>query len=226
MAAALPPVFTVAQAMTNCRVPLVPIFGGQTPAARVASQIFMDSFETTLNITTEEVSDAMTAFTKLTVANGQIPLQPGVKRRVLAFVQWSRSMIRTNQDPTLVAFPVGNILALTRDLQTCKCFEKQSDLLATQAKPKSFKADIQWADWEPTFVKYLKLIPGHTRIPLAYIVRRQAVPPPAPIVGPVLETYIDNAPLNGDSYEIDTQSVHTLILAFIADYPEVESTNY
>ena len=156
MAAPLPPVFTVAQAMVQCGVPLVPAFNGNTPAERVANQIFMDSFETTLNITTEEVSDAMTAFTKLTIANGRIPLQLGAKRRVLAFMQWSRSMIRTGRDPTLVAFPVADILTLTRDLQTCKRFEKQSDLLATQAKPKCFKADTQWEDWEPTLVKYLR----------------------------------------------------------------------
>ena len=86
MAAALPPVFDVAQAMIQYGVPNAPDFNGQTPAERVASQIFIDSFDTTLNTTAEEVSDAMTAFTKLSVANGRIPLQPGVKRRVLAFV--------------------------------------------------------------------------------------------------------------------------------------------
>ena len=86
MAAALPPVFTVAQAMGQCGVPNAPAFGGQTPPQRVAAQLFLDSFDTCLSITTEEVSDAITAFTKLTIPNGRIVLQPGVKRRVLAFV--------------------------------------------------------------------------------------------------------------------------------------------
>ena len=223
MAAALPPVFDVAQAMSQGGVPNAPDFNGQMPAERVASQIFIDSFDTTLNTTAEEVSDAMTAFTKLSVANGRIPLQPGVKRRVLAFVQWTKSMIRTSRDPSLVAFSVGDILTLIKDLQTCKRFEKQSELLATQAKPKSFKAYTRWADWEPTLIKYLRLIPEHTGIPLAYVVQRAAVPPAAPIVGPVLDTYITHAPLAGDAYDIDTQSVHTLILTFITKYPEVES---
>ena len=144
--AALPPVFTVTQAMQQCGVPIAPLFGGNSPAARISDQIFLDSFETTLSITTDEVSEAMTAFTKLTVANGRIPLQPGIKRRVLAFMQWTRTMLRTGRDPALTAFPIANVQTLLQDLQTCKRFEKQSDLLATQAKPKKFTSEILWAD--------------------------------------------------------------------------------
>ena len=136
MAAALPPVFTVAQGLQQCGIPNAPAFGGQTPPQHVASQIFMDSFDTTLSITTEEVSDAITAFTKLTVTNGRISMQPGVKRRILASFQWTRSMLRTGRDLTLIAFPVGDILTLTSDLKTCKQFEERLKLMATQSKPK------------------------------------------------------------------------------------------
>ena len=114
----LPPVFTVEQAMLQCGVPGAPLFGGESPARRVSTQIFMDSFDTTLSITIKEVGDALTAFTKLTVANGRIPLQPGVKRRVTAFVQWTRNLLRTGGDPTLTAFPVAEVIALTEDLKT------------------------------------------------------------------------------------------------------------
>ena len=134
----------------------------------------------------------MTAFTELTATKGRIPLQPGVKRRVLAFVQWTRSMLRTGRDLTLVVFPVGNMLSLLQDLQTCKWFVKQLDLLATQAKTKTFKSDIQWTDWEPTLVKYLRLIPGSTGIPLSYVIRRNTTPPAAPITAPVLDAYVKN----------------------------------
>ena len=170
MAAPLPPVFTVQQAMIQCGVPDAPLFDRDTPSTRMVIQIFLDSFETTLSITTSEVDDAMTSFTKLAVVNGRIPLQPGVKRRVLAFVQWARSMLRTGRDPTLVAFPVGQIISLIKDLQTCNRFEQQAEILATQAKPKSFKPDTEWADWELTLVKYLRLIPRTTGVPLSYIV--------------------------------------------------------
>ena len=146
IAAPLPPVFMVAQAMVQCGVPNAPNFGGHTPPQRISTQIFMDSFDTCLSIATEEVSDALMACTKLTGATGRIPLQLGVKCRILAFVQWSRTMLRTDQDPTLLAFPVANIITLTQDLQTCRRFKKQSELLGTQAKPKKFTPETQWMD--------------------------------------------------------------------------------
>ena len=69
----------------------------------------------------------------------------------------------------------------------------------------------------------LRQIPGLTGTPLSYVVRRTAIPPAAPVVGPVLETYVMHAPLVGDAFDADTQNVHTLLLAFINEYPEVES---
>ena len=138
MAAALPPIFTIEQAMLQCGVPDAPLYEGLTPAERIANDIFVNSFETTLSISIQDVNDAMTAFTKLTVINGKISLQPGVRRRVTAFVQWTRSMLRYGNDPTLRAFPVANIADLMNDLQTCTRFEKQSDVLVAQSTPKNF----------------------------------------------------------------------------------------
>ena len=180
MANAPQPAFNVAQAMLQCGVPNTPTFDNQTPAERVSEQIFMDSFDTVLSISIDDVNDAMTAFSKLTATNGKISIQPGVKRKITAFVQWARTMIRTGQDPTLVAFPVANVIPLMDDLQTCRRFEKLSDTLASQAKPKDFTEGIEWTDWDPTFVNYLRQIPGRTGIPLSYIVRRTATPAIAP----------------------------------------------
>ena len=95
-------------------------------------------------------------------------------------------------------------------------------MLATQAKLNKFKVDIQWADWEPTLVNYLRQIPGSTGVPLSYVIRSVAIPAAAPIIGSVLESYIKNVPLVGAKFEADTQSVHTLILTFLITYSEIE----
>ena len=97
-----------------------------------------------------------------------------------------------------------------------------SDTLVAQAKPKDFTEEIEWRDWEPTLVNYLRLISGRTGIPLSYVIRRTAIPPAAPIVGPVLQGYIDNAPLHGEVFDHDSLDVHTLILTFLTKYTEVE----
>ena len=91
------------------------------------------------------------------------------------------------------------------DLQTSIKFEKHSDTLVTQAKHKNLVPTIKWADWEPTFVNPLKLIPGRTGIPSSYAIKHVAKPPPGTFVGLVLENYTYNAPLVGPAYKYDTQ---------------------
>ena len=80
---------TVVASLIACGVPLLPVFNTQTPAQQVSNNIFLDNFSTCLSISTDEVNDAFVAYTKLSVANRRIPFQPGVKRRVIAFVQLS-----------------------------------------------------------------------------------------------------------------------------------------
>ena len=86
MAAALP-ANTVEDYMALCGVPADPIFDGRTPVQRVSEQIFMNSFETCMSISVDDIKDGISEFNKLTVANGKIPFQPGIKSRIMAFVQ-------------------------------------------------------------------------------------------------------------------------------------------
>ena len=44
--AAAAPINTVEASLQLCGVPNAPLFGGQTPATRVAEQVFMNAFDT------------------------------------------------------------------------------------------------------------------------------------------------------------------------------------
>ena len=182
----------------------------------------MDSFDTCLSISIDDVKDAITGFTKLPAGQGRIPFQPGVKWLIIAFVQWARTELRCGRDPSSIPFPVADMVQLHQDLKACVNFEKQADLLAGQAKPKPFTIQSQWMDWEPTFTNYLKVIPGITGIPLAYVIRRNVAPDPTN-TNPVHAHYIANAPLVGDTFNQDTNRVYTLLLTFITEYPECET---
>lgn len=193
MAAAIPPpIYTVEDAMVLCGVPADPIFDGKTPTRRVAEQIFLDSFETCLSTTMDDVKDAITSFSKLTVANGKIPFQPGVKKRITAFVQWTRTELRCGRDPSQTAFPPAELVTLLQDLKECDTFARQADLLASQAKPKQLTPTLQWLDWEATFTNYLRLIPGITGVSLSYVIRRSPNPDPT-ILTPIHDHYVANA---------------------------------
>ena len=221
MAAAVP-AHTIEEALGLCGVPDAPLFGGLTPRERMADQMFFNSYDTVLSVTIDEVNDAMTAFTKLAVTQGRISLQPGVKKRVTAFVQWARSEIRCGRDPGALAYPVGNLISQMHDLRICENFENQSDTIIKQASPKPFTSNVQWNDWMPTLVNYLKLIPGRSGIQLSYVIRSRDAPD-STFVGPILDVYVAQAPLLGDTFEHDSQRVHTLILTFITEYPEMEA---
>ena len=220
--AAAAPINTVEASLQLCGVPNAPLFGGQTPATRVAEQVFMNAFDTCLSISIEDVKDAITGFTKLPATNGRVPFQPGVKRSIIAFVQWTRTELRCGRDPANTAFPIANAVQLHQDLKSCTNFKKQADLLAGQAKPKPFNVQLQWMDWAPTFINYIKLIPGISGIPLAYVIRQNATPDPT-VLTPIHAHYIANAPLVGQTYDQDANRVYTLLLTFLTDYPECET---
>ena len=58
MAAELPPTFTVLDAMVSCGIPNDGAqFEGQTPAQRIAEQVFMNTFESCIDKTKDELSD-------------------------------------------------------------------------------------------------------------------------------------------------------------------------
>ena len=82
----------------------------------MAEKMVVDSYNTVLRVTIEELNDAMTAFVKLAVTQGRISLQPGVKKKVTGFVQWAQSEIRCGHDPGAIAYPVGYLISQMHDL--------------------------------------------------------------------------------------------------------------
>lgn len=73
----------------------------------------------------------------------------------------------------------------------------------------------KWEEWVPVFLNFLKAIPGRNGIPLKYICRSDDVPTIVP-GAEMLDDYINRAPLNGESFEVDAAEVHTYIVNFIA----------
>eukprot|EP00980_Cylindrotheca_fusiformis_P021541 scaffold8394_cov85-Cylindrotheca_fusiformis.AAC.1 len=127
-----------------------------------------------------------------------------------------------DREPSNTAFPVGDASTLIHQYKAHANFIKQSESLATAAKPKTFTTDIAcWKDWKPTFVGYLNLIPGVDGQPLGYVVRPD--PAPAPRAGDLLSQYVAHAPLQGEAFNADNQTVYILLLSFMNENSEAES---
>ena len=191
------------------------LFNSQTQAERLSNEMFDDSFESCLDKTHEEIDADLKIYSALTTAQGRIIIGPGIKRRIKAFVQWTKDMIRTDRDPSTELVTTFDVAGLMRRYKTHLSFTKKSATLTTTANPTQFSKETKWEDWEPTFRNFLRTIPGRDGVPLDYIIRANV----APIRGPnadMLTEYVNQAPLNGPAFQTDAAEVHTYLAKFIA----------
>ena len=203
MAAALPPVFTVFDAMVSSGVNATDNFQGRSSDQRIAADIFEDDFTTSINKTYKDLDDDLKTFSSLTAAQGQIRLLPGVKKRIKAFIQWVRDQIRLGKDPTNRAFPVPDVASLMRRYTAHDRYIKKSATLTDAEKPVMFTNEVKWNDWAPSFHNYLRTIPARDGIPLSYITRVSDEPDPTPN-SDFIDDYVAMAALSGEAFVIDS----------------------
>ena len=192
----------------------VDLFEGRTKAQRIAKEIFQDDFHTCMDKMFEDLHSDFKTYSDLTIGQGQIRLVPGIKNKIRAFIQWCRDKYRLGRDPANSPFPDAQTAALIRRYKTHEKYIKDSATIADAAKPEKFTSSTKWEDWAPTFINYLRAIPGRDGIPLKYVVRENNQPDPTPQLD-FLDEYINMAPLNGLSYAIDAAQVHTFVLKLI-----------
>jgi hypothetical protein len=214
---------TVTDAMEACGVDHVLLFTDETQAQRLANDIFDDLFTTCLDVTFKELDEHFKTYSDLTAAQGQIRVRPGVRKNIKAFVQWARDELRLGRDPSATPFPIDLVSDLIRRYKTHEKFITDSKTLAEAAKPDSFKKTPKWEDWKPTFINYLRSIPERDGIPLKYICRENDAAEPLAARDDFLDDYVVNAPLEGDSYAIDTVQVHTFLLIFVSGNDTAEA---
>jgi len=174
----------------------VNLFQGQTPAQRIATEMFADQFETMIDITETNVTTNLTLFSQMPAGGGRIRLSPGDKQALLSFIGWTRHMIRLGIDPSTIPFPIGDAKTLT--------------------------STMNYEDWYPTFYNYLSQIPGRNGVPISYIIRDDVIPTTA-ITGNHMVDYINFYPHGGDSYNMDNDQVSIHLLSLIVGNTELES---
>ena len=206
---------TVNDAMVLCGIPAA-------SAVTIASEVFMDDFETCKDISEDDLYDAFKTFSTLTVAQGQIRVLPGQKKKIKAFNQWVKDQYRLGRDPANAVFPVNETTELLKRAATHKKFTEKGKTLADAAKPEKFTKEMIWEDWANTFTNYLRAFPGRDGVPLQYVIRKDDAPDPSPNED-FLDDYIFNAPLTGGSFLIDSSEVHTHLINLIAQNEEAES---
>jgi hypothetical protein len=82
--------FNVYDAIVACGVNDADHFDGDTPAVRMATDLFGDDFATCMDKSFTELDGEFKTYSDLTQNQGQIRLLPGTKRNIRAFIQWTR----------------------------------------------------------------------------------------------------------------------------------------
>ena len=194
--AALPPVHMVYDAMILAGVNDADDFHGQTSAERLSKDLFDNDSMACMDKTYEDLEQDFKSLSSLTIAQGQIRLEPRVKKRIKAFIQWTRDEVRLGRDASLTPFPVATTATLIRRYNTHIKFIRKSITLSDAAKPIPFTKDIKWTDWVPSFLNYLRTIPGRDGHPIKYICREHDASDPTPNLD-FLDNYVLMAPNNG-----------------------------
>ncbi len=123
--------------------------------------------------------------------------------------------MRLGRDPTASPFPIELVVDLIRRYKTHEKFLNDSKTLSEAAKPDKFRESTEWENWKPTFINYLRSIPGRDGIPLKYVCRDNDEADGATMNEDFLDDYVASAPLRGNLYAIDTVQVHTFPLNFV-----------
>lgn len=107
------------------------LFMEETPAQRIANNIFENIFTSCMDITVKELDEHFKTYSDLTVAQGQICLpHPGTRTNIKAsrtnikaFVQSTRDEIRLGRDPSRTPFPINLVSDLIRRYKPHEKFE-------------------------------------------------------------------------------------------------------
>lgn len=209
---------TMRDVMISCGVPDDNVlFDGDDKPDRIAAELFDDDFDSCAILSFKDVEEGCKTLSALNVNQGQIRLNPSTKRNLKAFVEWGKGKLIVGENPEDEIFPVGDSMKYIRRQKSHNLFIEKSKTLSEAAKPVTLTESVKWIDWYPTFLNYLRAIPGVNGVPLSYVIRNNEAA--APIDDPnvdYLENYIRRAHLNGGSYEVDNLEVHTYITHFIA----------
>ena len=105
---------------------------------------------------------------------------------------------------------VNNLIR--RYYKTHEKFLADAKVLYEAAKPDKFKESTKWEDWKPTFINYLRSIPGRDGALLTYVCREDNDMDAVIDHDDFLDGYAAAVPLEGNSYAIDSVQVHNFLL--------------
>ena len=163
----------------------------------------------------EDLADIFNTFLGLTATQVQIKLILAQKNKMKSFTQWLKDRFILSIDPTTLPFPQADTAELLIQSKTHQLFVYKSDTLCKAANAVRLMKQVKWGDWAPTFMNYVRAIPGRDGVPLKNIIRYNDFANLTPN-NDFLDECVDNSRLQGESFIIELVEVHTFVVNFIS----------
>jgi hypothetical protein len=119
----------------------------------------------------KDIRDMAEEFSKCTAANGRMTFGLGRTKKLTGLMHWIQDCFRCNDDPNHTIFDEDALAEAQSCAQIRKSDLELVDTNTKAANPGKLKDECKWSEWSKAFVNLLSIIPGVSRIPLAYIVR-------------------------------------------------------
>ena len=127
-----------------------------------------------------------------------LPLAYSKTREFLkAFTHWVKDQYILGINPTRLPFPDTHTAELLRRGKTHQLFVSKSDTISKAANPVRFIKQVKFEYWAPTFINYVRVIPGRDGVSLKYIIRENDLPDLTPNKD-FIDDYIHNATIMGE----------------------------
>ena len=183
----------------------------------------LESFSDVRVMTEKDISTMATSFAGRTALNGRMHFGTRRIKYLKAFTHWIRDFYRVSGVPTIVGLAEDNFKpqldrAAARAIVR-KNMESQTKTTAEAASPGPLENEKQWKHWEEKFVNYTKSHIGANGIPLSYVIREEAEPDVDGDHSDFVTKTVACAPLAGEYYDADKQSVYNMIVSFTTGQP-------
>ena len=106
-------------------------------------------------------------------------------------------------------------MKMINELEEAEREKNQSD----PKLPDKFEAKTKWSVWQDAFMNYLSQVKGASGAPLAYVLQQQIIPDPAAVFAMDTEELIARAPLVGDVFNRDNETVYATLKNLILEGP-------
>ena len=124
-------------------------------------------------------------------------------QKLIVIHYWRRKLISSGQTANAADITIAMLTRESEAYQSHKQLKEDRKQAEAVVKPDKFTKAEKWRTFHDALKAYLQGLEGISNVPLVYVIRQDAVPPPNAAYANELQRTIANAPLTGAAFTAD-----------------------